>query len=99
MWGCPRLLRTAFRFVSRPIWSVRTCRIAVVGGAEDGAAGRFGCTRCGQGARCLTVTAAGRRAVLASMSAAILTLLWASTPNPHQVWAPSIASNRVRSQP
>jgi hypothetical protein len=32
-------------------------------------------------------------------SAAILTVLWASTPSPHQVVAPASPSNRLRSQP
>src|SRR5512144_3380046 len=47
----------------------------------------------------LTAAGSGCPVVTAAIRLPILMPLWAKTPNPHQVWAPSSPSNRVRSQP
>jgi len=111
--GAPVALRGA-RFgpgwgASRSGGAVRACRVdrgerqaavwsnngsgggrptVVASGADDRAArGRRG-----------RVLGAGR-GPLAWTRVAILTVLWARIPSPHQVWAPAKVSNRVRSKP
>jgi len=62
--------------------------VAAASGADD-RAGR------GRPGRVLGVG----RGPLVWTSVAILTVLWARIPSPHQVWAPARVSNRVRSKP